>query len=83
MNEKYLNRERGILHVCPHALLRKEDLDDHANMVDHFIVETGDLRGLILDIADFPGWENLGGCSPTFSFCQGSPPKNLKSGSGH
>ncbi len=39
-----------------------------ARIVDPFIEETGGLAGLILEVTDFPGWEDFSGAAGHFSF---------------
>jgi hypothetical protein len=63
-----LDKENSVLHVRPTGSLRKQDFDELAAAVDPFIEETGGLRGLILETARFPGWENLGAAVRHFRF---------------
>lgn len=68
MMEYSLDRENSLLHVRPTGPLAKKDFDDLAQAVDPFIEQTGGLRGLILETAGFPGWENLGAAVRHFRF---------------
>ena len=68
MIEYKLDRENSVLHVHPTGPLRKQDFEELARTVDPFIEQTGGLRGLILETARFPGWENLGAAVRHFRF---------------
>jgi hypothetical protein len=63
-----LDKTSRVLHVRPTGPLRKEDFDTLAQVVDPFIEETGGLAGLILEIAHFPGWEDIGAAVRHFRF---------------
>lgn len=68
MIEYTLDRESSVLHVRPTGPLAGEDFDNLAKTVDPFIELTGGLRGLILETARFPGWEDLGAAIRHFRF---------------
>jgi hypothetical protein len=53
--------EKGVLVLEPQAALREEDFEAVAAAVDPWIEANGSLRGVVVRMADFPGWENLGG----------------------
>ena len=52
--------ESGVLLVEPQGPLRIEDFDALALTVDPWIEAHGELRGLVVHVREFPGWENLG-----------------------
>ena len=60
MIESSLDPEQSILHVRPTSALEKSDFVKLAEKVDPYIEDHGALRGLILEVRAFPGWENLG-----------------------
>ena len=60
MIESSLDTAQSILHVRPKSALEKSDFAKLAETVDPHIEAHGGLRGLILEVTAFPGWENLG-----------------------
>jgi hypothetical protein len=54
-----LDREAAILHLRPRGRLREADFEQLASLIDPFIVENGSLRGLIIETAAFPGWQDF------------------------
>jgi SpoIIAA-like len=51
--------EQGILILQPDGVLRAEDFSAVANVVDPYILQHGDLKGLMIDAPSFPGWDNF------------------------
>ena len=49
-----------ILRVHPESSLHKQDFIELAKAVDPEIEASGDLAGLIIDVAHFPGWDSFG-----------------------
>jgi len=68
MIESSLDTARSILYVRPKSALAEEDFVQLAKTVDPFIQSAGDLAGLILEIAAFPGWDSLGAMAAHFRF---------------
>jgi hypothetical protein len=68
MIESSLDTARSILYVRPKSALAEEDFVQLAKTVDPFIQSSGDLAGLILEIAAFPGWDSLGAMAAHFRF---------------
>ena len=58
MIEHLLDEEHSLLHIQPAKTLSGEDFDELASIVDPYIERTGQLHGLVIEVADFPGWEN-------------------------
>ena len=54
-----LLREQGVLVLKPEGALRSEDFESLGDVVDPYIEKHGDLKGLLVDAAAFPGWENF------------------------
>jgi hypothetical protein len=50
----------GVLVVHPHGPLRREDFDKLSGIVDPWIEAHHQLRGLVIAMPRFPGWENVG-----------------------
>jgi hypothetical protein len=50
----------GVVVVEPTGALRPEDFDALARVVDPWIEAHGALRGVVLHLPEFPGWESLG-----------------------
>lgn len=61
MLEVKLDKDTGILTVVPSAPLNKEDFTFLTNEVDPYIEKEGKLKGLIIQVESFPGWENFAG----------------------
>jgi hypothetical protein len=59
MMQHELLREQRILIIRPEAALQSEDFAAIARLVDPFIEDHGDLRGLMIDAPSFPGWEDF------------------------
>ena len=55
-----VDKTRSIVMIRPHSRLDKQDFAELANSVDPQIEEHGDLKGLILDVDKFPGWDSFG-----------------------
>jgi hypothetical protein len=68
MLEHRLDPARSILYLWPDAALTKEDFAALAKTVDPHIEVHGRLRGIVLDIKAFPGWESLGAMAAHFRF---------------
>ena len=64
----HLDAENSILFLRPQAALAKEDFARIAAIVDPHIEPTGDLAGLVVETAAFPGWESLGAMASHFRF---------------
>ena len=61
MIEVKLNEDAGIVTVVPSTPLNKEDFTHLANEVDPYIEKEGKLKGLIIQVKSFPGWEDFAG----------------------
>ncbi len=66
-----LDRDTGVLTVRPEGPLSGEDFKSLAAAVDPYIEEFGSLKGLIINVESFPGWENLVGMMEHFKFVKG------------
>ena len=54
-----LLREQGILILKPEGALRAEDFTAIAAVVDPYIDQHGELKGLMIEAPSFPGWEDF------------------------
>ena len=54
-----LYRELGILTVAPEGPLEAADFEALAGLVDPFIEDSGDLKGLLIDATAFQGWDSF------------------------
>ena len=63
--------ERGVVVVEVREALRAEDFDALALIVDPWIEALGNLRGLVIHAAAFPGWENLAAVFRHMRFVRG------------
>ena len=59
MIQHELLREQGILILKPQGALRAEDFTALAAVVDPYIEQHGELKGLMIDAPAFPGWEDF------------------------
>ncbi len=60
--------ENGVLVLRPQGPLRREDFDHLAATVDPWLEVHHQLRGLVICIQHFPGWENIGSVIEHFQF---------------
>ena len=58
----------SIVHLRPKAALTKEDFEVLTKAVDPHIEAKGSLAGIIVEVAQFPGWESLGAMAAHFRF---------------
>jgi len=58
----------AILHIRPKGPLSQADFSTLAKSVDPHIEKAGALAGLVIELAGFPGWENLGAMAAHFRF---------------
>jgi len=63
-----LDEASSVLHVRPTGPLRKADFETLARTVDPFIERTGRLRGVLIETAEFPGWQDLPAVARHFRF---------------
>lgn len=68
MIEYDLDTEHSVLEVRPKGALDKSDFDELAKAVDPQIAAKGDLAGLIISAASFPGWDSFGAMVTHFRF---------------
>ena len=68
MIESDLDKATSILYVRPKSALEQADFAGLAEKVDPYIEASGGLRGLIIEVEKFPGWENLGAMTAHFRF---------------
>ncbi|MGI9471872.1 MAG: STAS/SEC14 domain-containing protein [Rubripirellula sp.] len=60
--------ERGVLVVTPSGPLQESDFVDLAAVVDPYLESAGKLRGLMIYVEKFPGWEDFAGLVSHFRF---------------
>jgi len=63
-----LDRKTGILLIEPDGRLKQDDFISLAAVVDPYILQSGFIKGLIIHVESFPGWENLLGVVEHFRF---------------
>jgi hypothetical protein len=68
MIEHSFDAANAILHIHPKGPLAKSDFAALAKSVDPHIEKAGAVAGLIIELAAFPGWENLGAMAAHFRF---------------
>lgn len=68
MIEYDLDTAHSILLVRPKSKLDRNDFVELAKAVDSQIEATGDLGGLIINAAAFPGWDSFGAMVTHFRF---------------
>ena len=60
--------EQGVLIVTPRGPLEESDFAELASVVDPYIESAGKLRGLMIYVESFPGWEDFAGLVGHFLF---------------
>lgn len=60
MIDYHLDPATAVLTLQPKSALQKSDFEALGKAVDPQIEEHGDLKGLILDVDKFPGWDSFG-----------------------
>jgi hypothetical protein len=68
MIEHSFDAANAILHIRPKGPLAQSDFAALAKSVDPYIEKAGALAGLVIELAGFPGWENLGAMAAHFRF---------------
>ncbi|RUP01229.1 MAG: STAS/SEC14 domain-containing protein [Mycobacterium sp.] len=63
-----LDAASSVLLVRPESALDKDDFVRLAKVVDPHIEANGDLNGLIISAAKFPGWDSFGALVTHFRF---------------
>ncbi|WP_156297332.1 STAS/SEC14 domain-containing protein [Mycobacterium paragordonae] len=63
-----LDAAQSVLLVRPESALDKSDFAALAEVVDPHIEANGDLNGLIISAAKFPGWDSFGALVTHFRF---------------
>ena len=63
-----LDREAGLAILRPEGALSERDFDTVANVIDPYLEERGELRGLIIHTKEFPGWKSFGAMLKHFKF---------------
>lgn len=59
MLDPNLDRDAAVLHLRPRGRLCKADFEQLSLLVDPFIEDNGQLRGLIVETTAFPGWRDF------------------------
>ena len=60
MIDYHLDPATAVLTIRPESALDKSDFEELAAVVDPQIDKHGDLNGLIVEAARFPGWDSFG-----------------------
>lgn len=68
MIEHTLDTEHSILYLHPTSSIEQNDFVELAKIIDPYIEKAGDLSGIIIEVASFPGWENLSTMITHFRF---------------
>ena len=68
MIEYQLRTDQGVLVVTPRGPLQESDFVELASVVDPYIESAGKLRGLMIYVESFPGWEDFAGLVGHFRF---------------
>lgn len=59
MIEFNLDNEKSILHIKPQSALQTEDFLKLANVLDPYLNQRGQLKGIVIETPKFPGWKNF------------------------
>ena len=63
-----LDQSTGIAILEPQGALAQSDFESAAQSIDPFIEEVGQLKGLIIHVQDFPGWDSFGALASHLKF---------------
>lgn len=63
-----IDEEHGIATFTPDEKLSEQDFASAAHIIDPYIEEFGELRGLIIATCSFPGWESFAALLSHLSF---------------
>jgi hypothetical protein len=66
-----LDGARGIAILEPDGALSKEDFERAAKMIDPHLEKNGKLNGIVVHIAQFPGWDSFGAFASHLRFVKG------------
>lgn len=68
MIEHTLDTEHSILYLFPKSALKRDDFASLAKTLDPYIEKHGELAGLIVESATFPGWNSMGAMAAHLRF---------------
>jgi hypothetical protein len=63
-----LDKIKSIAILEPEGPLSKGDFESATKIIDPYIEETGGLKGLIIHVESFPGWDSFAALSTHLSF---------------
>ena len=63
-----LDEVNGIVTLVPEGKLEKSDFESAATQIDPLIEKLGKLKGLIIHVEHFPGWDSFGALATHLSF---------------
>jgi hypothetical protein len=72
-----LDQENGIAMLEPHGALNQSDFEWAAQQIDPLIESAGELKGLIIHVETFPGWDSFAGLTAHLKFVRGHQ-KNIR-----
>jgi hypothetical protein len=55
----HLDEQKSILNVKPDAALSADNFLQLTAVIDPYLAQHGTLKGLLIETARFPGWENV------------------------
>ena len=73
----HLLKDTGVLVLQPDDKLTKEDFEVVAGEIDPYIEANGPLKGMMIEAAEFPGWEGVSDMIAHFKFIRDHH-KNIK-----
>ncbi|MWJ26945.1 STAS/SEC14 domain-containing protein [Halomonas sp. ZH2S] len=68
MLESKLDENRGIITLHPGDELREADFEYATRLADEFLEKGGEIKGVIINTRDFPGWESFNAMLTHFRF---------------
>lgn len=63
-----LDEPTGIVSLTPEGTLKKSDFNAAAAVIDPYIEQQGDIKGLFIETRSFPGWDSFGSMVSHFRF---------------
>jgi SpoIIAA-like len=63
-----LDEEKGVAYLEPNGALSKDDFESAASIIDPYIKKAGELKGIIINVESFPGWDSFAALIKHFKF---------------
>ena len=75
----HLNESTGIVELRPRGRLEARDFASLALTVDSYLEDHGKLRGVLIELEHFPGWDDWEAVARTCASCASTCPRSSAS----